>query len=121
MKGYYSVIQYAPFDRPDERVNLGVAVFGETSVPRVRFKITNDISRALMIDKQAQLLGLESKVHGFEDKLRRERFENKNEFELFCASRANQIRMTQPRYCVSVDIFDAVDELFHACVQSATG
>jgi hypothetical protein len=114
-KGYYSLIQFCPDRSRAEAVNLGVALF----CPSVKF------IGALFAQgnrRAAKLVGYEN-VHrtalngakrAIERRLviDRDRFESLDDFQQFIDSRANILRMTDPRPVKVMDPAKDLESLF---------
>jgi hypothetical protein len=99
-KGYYSLIQFCPDRSRAEAVNLGVALF----CPSAKFVgalFANGNRRAAKLVGRENVNGsaLNSAKRAMERRFEvdRERFETLEDFQQFVDTRANILRLTQPR------------------------
>lgn len=115
-RGLYSVVQYCPDVFRAEAVNVGLVLLRpEPFELRVRMIRQYDRVRKWFGVDKGDLKNLKVSVHGMQTRIEKSADELRTEEELaaFAASRANDLRLTEPRLAVLED-FDADFERLYA-------
>lgn len=112
-RGYYSIVQYCPCRSRSERINVGLAVlYASVAECVINTVFVDDLSRVNKLfslsDDDARFL-IESMVSM---KSRLEEIHSLCEFNEYAVSRANDLRITEPRMMVvDRDILTLFNEL----------
>jgi hypothetical protein len=110
-KGYYSLIQFCPERSRAEAVNLGVALFCPSAkFIGALFAQGNRRAAKLVGNENVHRTALNGAKRAIERRLEvdRDRFESLDDFQQFIDTRANILRMTDPR---PVKVFDPAKDL----------
>ena len=122
-KGYYSVIQYCPDRFRAERVNVGLVLLClEPHSLRVQTTQKFDRVRKLFGTSKPDLNSLEIATEAMRSRIESATGEwrTAEEFAAFVGSRANDLRLTEPRLAKIVDIDSDFGRLFSELVDVRT-
>jgi hypothetical protein len=117
-RGFYSVVQYCPDRFRAEAVNVGLVLL-RPDPHALRVRMTTHYDRVRRFFPKAELKNLKVSVHGMASRIEKSPDELRTEQDLaaFAASRANDLRLTEPRLAV-VEDFDAdFERLFAQLVE----
>jgi Protein of unknown function (DUF3037) len=122
-KGYYSILQYVPNPERAEGVNIGLMLFcPEKNFLKIHTAERNDRARRLLgkrRDSSANLSRLDAFKTAFEERveLEADRIETLEDFRAFVNTRANQLRLTDPRPVKVADPEAELSNLFALLVE----
>ena len=115
IKGYYSLVQFCPDPARLESVNLGVVLFcPEASFINARMSRNNQRAAKLVGNTGFDRAYLNAAKRAFEKRFSvdREAFKTLDDFHRFVNSRANILKLTQPRPVKVFDPEQDLDQLF---------
>lgn len=111
-RGFYSVIQFCPDRFRLEAINVGLVLMCAEPF-RFDVRLSKDLKRAVRFfgvkstDLKRAMLGLESRIDSLKESLR-----SVDEFAAFAATRANDLRLTEPRLTKIRDFNEDFQRLF---------
>ena len=122
-RAFYSVVQYCPDRFRAESVNIGLVLLClEPHALRVR--MTNNFSRVrrLFSASSTNLKNLKQSGHWFTDRMEQsvDEFLTEKDLAAFASSRANDLRLTEPRLAKIENIDDDFERLFSELVDERT-
>jgi len=110
-KGFYSLIQFCPDRFCAEAVNVGLAVLCSDSRPvRVRLTSTYDRARKLFGITEPELENLKIAAEAIQHRI--EELQTPEDLSAFASSRANDLRLTEPRFAKIQDVDADFEEYF---------
>src|SRR5690349_5536621 len=118
-RGFYSLVQYCPDRFRAETVNLGLVLLCiDTQETRVRIIPNNGRVRNLFDVTKAELKNLKLATDGLQSRIEKSADEFKSEEDLiaFATSRANDLRLTEPRLTKIDDVSKDFERLFKKLV-----
>lgn len=119
-RGFYSVVQYCPDRFRAEAVNVGVVLLCvDPHAVRVRMTRNHDRVRRLFSISKPELKNLKLSTHGLSSRIEKSTDELRTPEDLaaFAASRANDLRLTEPRLAKLDDIETDFERLFVQLVE----
>lgn len=121
-KGYYSILQYVPDPERAEGVNIGLILFcPEKGFLKIQTTASNDRVRKLLGKQHASTANL-SRLDAFKTAfaervgLEAGRMQSREDFQAFVNTRANQLRLTDPRPVKVTDPEAELSKLFSLLV-----
>lgn len=121
-KGYYSILQYVPDPERAEGVNIGLILFcPEKGFLKIQTTASNDRVRKLLGKQRASTANL-SRLDAFKTAfaervgLEAGRMQSREDFQAFVNTRANQLRLTDPRPVKVTDPEAELSKLFSLLV-----
>jgi hypothetical protein len=111
--GYYSILRYVPDLERGEGANIGVVLFcPELGFLKAKTARGNDRVRRFFRSGEIDLQRINAFKEAFEERiaLEAEGMETLEDFRLFVDTRANQLRLSEPR---PMKVFKPVDDLEH--------
>jgi hypothetical protein len=111
-RGFYSVIQFCPDRFRLEAINVGLVLMCAEPF-RFDVRLSKDLKRAVRFfgvtstDLKRAMLGLESRLDSLKESLR-----SVDDFAAFAATRANDLRLTEPRLTKIRDFNEDFQRLF---------
>lgn len=122
-RGFYSVVQYCPNRFRAEAVNVGLVLLC-LDPHNVRVQITgnHDRVRKLFLIERPQLKNLKLAINGLKSRIENcaDEFRTSEDLAAFAASRANDLRLTEPRLAKLDSIDDDFERLFSQLVETNT-
>ena len=122
-RAFYSVVQYCPDRFRAEAVNIGLVLLS-LEPHALRARTTSNYSRVkkLFSASGIDLKNLKLSAHWFTDRIEQsaEEFLTEKDLAAFVASRANDLRLTEPRLAKIADIDDDFERLFSELVDERT-
>ena len=124
-KGYYSLLQFVPDPERAEGINIGLVLFcPEKGFLKIRTTASHDRVRKLLGKRRgsaANLSRLDAFKTAFEERLglEAERIQTLEDFRAFISTRANQLRLTDPRPVKVTDPESELSNLFTLLVDDA--
>lgn len=124
-KGYYSILQYVPDPERAEGVNIGLMLFcPEKEFLKIQTTESNDRVRKLLGRQRSSasnLSRLDAFKTAFEERvvLENGRIQTLEDFRGFVSTRANQLRLTDPRPVKVADPEAELSNLFALLVEEA--
>ncbi len=124
-KGYYSILQYVPDPERAEGINIGLMLFcPEIDFLEIQTTESNDRVRKLLGRQKssaAALSRLDSFKTAFAERVAMEtgRMQTREDFQAFVSTRANQLRLTDPRPVKVTDPEGELANLFKLLVDDA--
>lgn len=119
-RAFYSVVQYCPDRFRAEAVNVGLVLLC-TDPHAVRVKMTGDYDRVrkLFLVGKPDLKNLRVSTHGLASRIEQSADELRTSADLaaFAASRANDLRLTEPRLAKLRNIEEDFERLFSQLVE----
>lgn len=121
-KGYYSILQYVPDPERAEGVNIGLMLFcPDSGFLKIQTTENNDRVRKFLGRQRssaATLSQLDSFKTAFTERvaMERGRMQTREDFQVFVSTRANQLRLTDPRPVKLTDPEDELTNLFRLLV-----
>ncbi len=119
-RGFYSVVQYCPDRFRAETVNVGLVLL-HLDPHAVRVRMTSSFGRVrkLFDMDKADLKNLELSTHGLTSRIEKSTDELRTceELAAFAASRANDLRLTEPRLAKLDDFDSDFERLFAQLVE----
>jgi DUF3037 family protein len=118
-KGYYSILRYIPDLERGEGANIGVVLFCPAlKFLRARTARGNDRVRRFFRSSELDLRRINAFKETFEERvsIEAERIETFEDFRTFIDTRANQLRLSEPRPVKIVDPEETLSELFEELV-----
>lgn len=122
-RGFYSLVQYCPNRFRAEAVNVGLVLLRqEPHAVRVRMTTRYDRLRKLFEVTRPQLKDLKLTLCGLKSRIENStgEFRTSEELAAFAASRANDLRLTEPRLAKLADIEQDFDRLFSELVDDSS-
>lgn len=122
-RGFYSVVQYCPDRFRAEAVNVGLVLLClDPHALRVRMTHNYDRVRKLFSISKTELKNLKLSTHGLSSRIEKSTDELRTPEDLsaFAASRANDLRLTEPRLAKLDDMDADFDRLFGQLVEQHT-
>jgi hypothetical protein len=119
-RGFYSVVQYCPDRFRAEAVNVGVVLLCvDPHAVRVRITDNYDRVRRLFHISKPELKNLRLTTHGMCGRIEKstDELRTPEKFATFAASRANDLRLTEPRLAKLDDIEADFERLFSQLVE----
>jgi hypothetical protein len=119
-RAFYSVVQYCPDRFRAEAVNVGLVLLClDPHSVRVRMTRRHDRVRKLFAIGRDELKNLKLSTHGMQSTIEKSATELRTADDLstFAASRANDLRLTEPRLAKLVDIDADFERLFAQLVE----
>jgi hypothetical protein len=119
-RGFYSVVQYCPDRFRAEAVNVGLVLLClEPHAVRVRMTGNHERVRKLFSIARPDLKNLKLSTHGLTSRIEQsvEELRTPEDLAAFAASRANDLRLTEPRLTKLDDINTDFDRLFAQLVE----
>ena len=119
-RGFYSVVQYCPDRFRAEAVNVGLVLLSiEPHAVRVKMAASFDRAKRLFAIGKADLKTLKVSLDGMKARIESLASELKTADDLsaFAASRANDLRLTDPRLAKLNNIDEDFDRLFSGLVE----
>lgn len=119
-RGFYSVVQYCPDRFRAEAVNVGLVLLCvDPHAVRVKMTKSHDRVRKLFAIGQAGLKNLKVSTQGLMTRIENSTDELRTPEELaaFAASRANDLRLTEPRLAKLDNVEDDIERLFTQLVE----
>jgi hypothetical protein len=119
-RGFYSVVQYCPDRFRAEAVNVGLVLLCvEPHVLRVKMTSNYGRVRKLFGIGEADLTNLKLSTHGLTSRMEHSLDELRTQEDLaaFAASRANDLRLTEPRLAKLDNFDDDFERLFAQLVE----
>jgi len=114
-KGFYSLIQFCPNSFRAEAVNVGLAVVYSDSHPvRVRLTSTYDGARKLFGITEPERENLKIAAEAIQHRI--EELQTPEDLSAFASSRANDLRLTEPRFAKIQDVDSDFERLFSQLV-----
>jgi len=120
-KGYYSIIQFCPDRFRAEAVNIGLVLLSiDPHDVRVLITSNYDRVRKLFAINKPELKNLKLSTHGMIARIEKSRDELRTAEDLanFAASRANDLRLTEPRLAKLVEIDADFERLYEQLVEN---
>jgi hypothetical protein len=118
-RGFYSVVQYCPDRFRAEAVNMGLVLLRlEPHAVRVRMTGKYDRVRRLFAISKAELKNLSLSISALESRIENsaEDFCTAEDLAAFAASRANDLRLTEPRLAMVENLEADFERLFSKLV-----
>ena len=119
-RGFYSVVQYCPDRFRAEAVNVGLVLLC-VDPHTVHVKMTDNLDRVrkLFAINKAELTNLKFSAHGLSSRIEKSTDELRTSEDLasFAASRANDLRLTEPRLAKLDDFEGDFERLFEQLVE----
>lgn len=118
-KGYYSILRYIPDLERGEGANIGVVVFCPAlNFLRARTSRGNDRVRRFFRSSELDLRRINTFKEAFEERVSIEgqRIQTVEDFRSFIDTRANQLRLSEPRPVKVSDPEETLSELFEELV-----
>lgn len=119
-RGFYSLVQYCPDRFRAEAVNVGLVLLC-INPHLLRVKLTSNYDRVhrLFRISKPDLTNLKLSTHGLKSRIERSADELRvpEELAAFAASRANDLRLTEPRLAKLDDFDDDFERLFAELVE----
>lgn len=119
-RGFYSVVQYCPDRFRAEAVNVGLVLLC-LDPHAVRVKMTNnhDRVRKLFAIARPELKNLKLSTHGLTRRIENstDELRTAEDLAVFAASRANDLRLTEPRLAKVENLEDDFERLFAELVE----
>ena len=122
-RGYYSVVQYCPDRFRAEAVNVGLVFLClEPHAVRVRMTRNHDRVRRLFAISRPELKNLKLSASGLQSRIETsfQEFRTSEDLAAFAASRANDLRLTEPRFAKVDDIEADFERLFAELVEQCS-
>jgi hypothetical protein len=119
-RGFYSVVQYCPDRFRAEAVNVGLVLLClEPHGVRVRMTSHHDRVRRLFAVTSAELKNLKLATHGLTSRIEKstDELQTADDLAAFAASRANDLRLTEPRLAKLETIDEDFERLFSELVE----
>ncbi|HZL25221.1 MAG TPA: DUF3037 domain-containing protein [Acidobacteriaceae bacterium] len=119
-RGFYSVVQYCPDRFRAEAVNVGLVLLCvDPHAVRVRMTGNHDRARRLFAVAKPELKNLKLATHGLRNRIETSTDELRSceQLAAFAASRANDLRLTEPRLAKLDDIDADFERLFVQLVE----
>jgi hypothetical protein len=119
-RGFYSVVQYCPDRFRAEAVNVGLVLLCvDPHALRVKMTGNHDRVRKLFGTGKPELTNLKLSTHGLTSRIEHSMDELRTPQDLaaFAASRANDLRLTEPRLAMLDDFDDDFERLFAQLVE----
>ena len=114
-RGFYSVVQYCPDRFRAEAVNVGLILLRlDPHAVRVRMSGNFDRVRRLFATGQADLKNLKVSIEGLKYRIENstDDFRTDGDLAAFAATRANDLRLTEPRLAMLDNFDDDFERLF---------
>lgn len=114
-RGFYSVVQYCPDRFRAEALNVGLVLLRlEPHAVRVRMTDNFDRARKLFAMAKPEVTNLKLASHGLTSRIEKsvDEFHTYEDLAAFAASRANDLRLTEPRLAKVTDIDADFERLF---------
>jgi hypothetical protein len=118
-RGYYSILRYIPDLERGEGANIGVVLFcPELRFLKARTSRGNDRVRRFFRSSELDLQRINAFKETFEERvsIEAERIETIEDFQTFIDTRANQLRLSEPRAVKVLDAENTLGELFEELV-----
>jgi hypothetical protein len=119
-RGFYSVVQYCPARSRAEAVNVGLVLLCvEPHALRVRMTSNHDRVRRLFAVARPELKNLKVSTSGLKSRIEHDAddFRTSEDLSAFAASRANDLRLTEPRLAILENFDNDFDRLFFELVE----
>ncbi len=119
-RGFYSVVQYCPDRFRAEAVNVGLVLLClDPHAVRVRMTANHERVRKLFLVARPELKNLKVSTHGLASRIEKSTDELRTAEDLaeFAASRANDLRLTEPRLAKLEDVDADFERLFAQLVE----
>ena len=119
--GYYSIVQYCPNRFRSELANVGLIIIS-FQPKNFKVRMIKDLDRVNLFfnNSKKDSLNLNSVIESMENRIRSEKFKSLIQLSNFCSSRANDLRITQPRKCKIDDFEKESERLFFELVELPT-
>lgn len=120
-RGFYSVVQYCPDPFRAEAVNVGLVLLCvDPHALRVKMTGNHDRVRKLFAISKQDLGNLKFSTHGLTSRIENSADELRTSEDLaaFAASRANDLRLTEPRLAKLVNFDEDFERLFAQLVET---
>lgn len=120
-RGFYSVVQYCPDRFRAEAVNVGLVLLRpEPHALRVRMTGNHDRVRKLFAIDKSELKNLKLSIHGFTSRIENsvDELRTSENLAAFAASRANDLRLTEPRLAMLDNFDEDFERLFAQLVET---
>lgn len=114
-RGFYSVVQYCPDRFRAEAVNVGLVLLRvDPHALRVRMTDNHERVRKLFAVARPELKNLKLSTHGLASRIEKsaDEFRTSEDLAGFAASRANDLRLTEPRLAMIEDMDADFERLF---------
>lgn len=118
-RGYYSILRYIPDLERGEGANIGVVLFcPPLKFLKARTARGNDRVRRFFRSSELDLRRINAFKEAFEERvsIEAERIETLEDFRTFIGTRANQLRLSEPRPMKVLDPEETLSELFDELV-----
>src|ERR1041385_1438179 len=118
-RGYYSILRYIPDLERGEGANIGVVLFCPTlKFLKARTARGNDRVRRFFRTSELDLLRINAFKETFEERvsIESERIDTIEDFRTFIDTRANQLRLSEPRPVKVLDPEESLSELYEELV-----
>lgn len=122
-RAFYSVVQYCPNRFRAEAVNVGLVLLCvDPHGVRVRMTDNHDRVRKLFAIDRSDSTNLKVSTDGFKSRIEKsaEEFRTSDDLAQFAASRANDLRLTEPRLAKVENLDDDFERLFAELVESSS-
>lgn len=119
-RGFYSVVQYCPDRFRAEAVNVGLVLMCvDPHAVRVRMTGNHDRVRKFFAIGKLDLANLKLSTHGLTSRIEKsaDEFRTLEDLAAFAASRANDLRLTEPRLAKLDNVDDDFERLFVQLVE----
>ena len=119
-RGFYSVVQFCPDRFRAEAVNVGLVLLSiDPHALRVKMTGNYDRIRRLFAIGKPELKNLKVSTHGLSSRIEESADELRTSEDLaaFAASRANDLRLTEPRLAKLDNVEDDLERLFAQLVE----
>jgi hypothetical protein len=119
-RGFYSVVQYCPDRFRAEAVNVGLVLLClDPHTVRVMMTNSHERVRRLFGIGRAELKNLKLATHGLKNRIESSDrdFHTAEDLAAFAATRANDLRLTEPRLAKLIDVDSDFERLFAELVE----